>query len=103
MNTDTKVKIAAVETKLAQIGEKRAELRQQYDEVLNSDEEYADYRERYFAYYQGEPMSIRKYYEISTEYHELNERIMAADNEEFERLCDKYDKRLAELERLLIA
>ena len=103
MDAEIKEMVTAVEAKLAEIGEKRAELRQQYDEALNLDEEYADYRERYFSYYQGEPMSIRKYYEIATEYEELNGRIMAADDEEFERLCDKYDKRLAELERILIA
>lgn len=82
-------KVEAIEAEVASLDKQIAALQALRESVLLSDEEYASYVEHYQAYYDDEPLSIRKYYEFSEEH--------------FEAVWQKHQKRLAVLERLLAA
>jgi hypothetical protein len=75
------------------------------------DEEYAQYRDHYAAYYADEPLSIRRYYllaneyrEISDQWNELQKEIHASEEPDYRKL-DEFDRahaeRMSYLERLL--
>jgi len=99
LSPDVEERIATVETRIGDIDAQILWLRKEREEVLRSDEEYADYLDDC----DHEPLSIRAYYQKMAELDGMNEEIMAADGEEFERLWSKYGDRIARLERLLCA
>lgn len=95
--------IGEIERQLEEIDRQIADLQRKREAVLFSDEEYAAYLEQYKAFYEDEPLSIREYYRLSQELDKINEEIMAAEKDEFENVWRKHNKRLAHLERMLVA
>lgn len=96
------MRIEDMERQLAKIDDRIRELEREREDVLQSDEEYANYVNYYRVCYNDPPQSIRRYYELSAELGTINQAFQApqADAEE---LMQYYGRRLQYLERVLAA
>jgi len=104
MDQDTLQRIERIETKGAALRAQIATLEQELANLYSAEDEgYANYLTAYRSHYSDDPLSIRRYYELSEEMDEINTVISQADEHDFDDLWHRFGNRLQYLERVLAA
>lgn len=94
-----------LEQRVRAIDAQIVQLKQEREQVLREDEEYAAYLDAFDAYGEGQSLSIGRFYELSAELEEINREFMAVEplTDEYQELWRRRGGWLFELETLLCA
>jgi len=103
MDAETLERIERITAKADELRIQIRDLEADLENVYEEDEEYAGYLQAYRSYYTDEPLTIRRYYELSEELEVLNGQFKHCPPAQFEDLYQRYERRIQYLERVLAA